>query len=102
MKDNSSRRKKIWKNYFDIVIIPPEEISRYSIGLSKKLRKHGTKWTLGKNSFIPHISLYHIAVKPTKLRAFVAEIQRTIETFSPGYLHTTVVEPNLLIFHKPE
>lgn len=95
-------KKQIWKNYFDIVILPPEEISNYCIGLSKKLRRYGTKWTLGKNSFIPHISLYHIAVKPKKFRPFVAEIQRTIENFSPGYLHTTVIEPNFLMFNKPE
>ncbi len=95
-------KKQIWKNYFDIVILPPEEISSYSIELSKKLRKYETKWTLGKNSFIPHISLHHIAVKPKKFGSFVAEIQRTIENFSPGYLRTIVIEPNLLMFDKPE
>ena len=95
-------KKQIWENYFDIVILPPEEISSYSIGLSKKLRKYGTKWTLGKNSFIPHISLYHIAVKPKKFKAFVAELQRTAENFSPGYLQTTVIEPNFFMFDKPE
>jgi len=95
-------KKQIWRNYFDIVILPPEEISSYSLGLSKKLRKYGTKWTLGKNSFIPHISLYHIAVKPKNFKAFVAELQRTTENFLPGYLHTTVIEPNLFMFDKPE
>jgi len=95
-------RKQIWKNYFDIVILPPEEISRHAIGLSKELSKYGTKWTLGRKSFVPHISLYHIAVKPRKFERFIDEIQRTIKNFSPGYLHTTVIEPNLLMFDKPE
>lgn len=95
-------KRQIWKNYFDIVILPSELISNYAIGLSKKLSKRGTKWVLGKNSFIPHVSLYHIAVKPKKFKAFVAEIRRTIKNFSPGYLHTTVIEPNLLMFDKPE
>ena len=94
-------KKQIWKNYFDIVILPPERISRYAIGLSKKLSRYETKWLLGNKSFIPHISLYHIAVKPKKYAAFVAEIQRTIKNFPLGYLRTTVIESNLLMFDKP-
>lgn len=94
--------KEIWKNYFDVVILPPEEISNYAIGLSKKLSQYGTKWILGKNSFIPHISLYHIAVKPKQFKPFIAELQGTIENFSPGYLRTTLIEPHLLMFDKPE
>lgn len=94
-------KKEIWKNYFDIVILPSEEISDYAIKLSRELAQYGTKWTLGKQSYIPHISLYHIAVKPKKFYAFVSEIQNTIRNFSPGYLKTTVTEPNLLMFDKP-
>ena len=95
-------KKQIWKNYFDIVILPPEEVSKYAIGLSKKLSKYGTKWALGKKSFIPHISLYHIAVKLKKYAAFATEIKRTVQNFSPGYLRITVIESNLLMFNKPK
>jgi hypothetical protein len=94
--------EQIWKNYFDIVILPPEDISSYSIELSKELSKYSTKWMLGRKSYIPHISLYHIAVKPKKFEAFAKEIQRTIDNFEPGYLHTTVIEPNFIIFDKPQ
>jgi len=94
-------KKKIWKNYFDIVILPSKEISDYAIKLSGELARYKTKWILGKESFIPHISLYHIAIKPKNFDAFVAEIRKTIKNFSPGYLKTTVIEPSLLIFDKP-
>ena len=95
-------KKRIWKNYFDVVILPPKAVSNYAISLSKKLSKYGTEWTLGKNSFIPHISLYHIAVKPKNFKAFITELKRIAKNFSPGYLRTTVIEPNLLMFDKPE
>lgn len=95
-------KKKIWKNYFDIVILPPEKVSEYAVTLSKKFARYGTKWTLGKKVFIPHISLYHIAVKPKKFGVFVREIKKTIQDFSPGYLKTTVVESNLLMFDNPK
>ncbi|MEK7644604.1 MAG: hypothetical protein AAB390_04865 [Patescibacteria group bacterium] len=95
-------KKLTWKNYFDIVILPPEEVSEYAIGLSKKLGRFETKWALGKRSFIPHISLYHIAVMPKNYATFIAEIERTVENFSSGYLRTTVIEPNLLMFDKPK
>lgn len=94
-------KKKIWKNYFDIVILPPREVADYAIRLSRKLSRYGTKWTLGKNSFIPHISLYHIAVRQEKFGAFVFEIQKAIKNTRPGYLTTTAIEPNSLIFDKP-
>lgn len=92
---------KIWKNYFDIVILPPREISDYARELSKGLARYGTKWKLGKKSFIPHISLYHIAVKPKSFDDFIVEIQHTMSNFSPGYVKTTVIKPHMLMFDKP-
>ena len=94
-------KKRIWKNYFDIVILPPKEISDYARTLSKRLARYGTKWKLGTKSFIPHISLYHVAVRPKNFGEFVSEIQKTIKNFSPGHLKTTTIEPNLLMFDKP-
>ena len=96
-------KKYIWKNYFDIVILPPKGVSDYARKLSKELsRRYETKWTLRKSSFIPHISLYHIAVKPKNFEAFISEIKRTIKVFKPGYLQTTMIEPGLLMFDKPD
>lgn len=94
-------KPKIWKNYFDVVILPPKEVSDYAMKLSRGLTQYGTKWTLGKKSFIPHISLYHIAVKPKKFGAFVSEIQNAVKGTQPGYLTTMAIEPNMIRFDKP-
>jgi 2'-5' RNA ligase len=95
-------KKMIWKNYYDVVILLPKEISDYAIKLSKERAKYGTRWILGRNSFIPHISLYHIAVKPKNFPAFITEIKNTVKGFLPGYLKTTVISENTLDFDKPE
>ncbi|MBI4085733.1 MAG: hypothetical protein HY433_00590 [Candidatus Liptonbacteria bacterium] len=95
-------KKQVWKNYFDIVILPPKEVSDYARKLSKEFSIYGTEWTLGENSFIPHISLYHIAVKPKNFDSFVSEVKRTIKEFKPGNLQTTIIEPTLLMFDKPK
>lgn len=94
-------KKQVWKNYFDVVILPPKEVSDHARKLSKGLARHGVKWTLGTRSFIPHISLYHIPVKPEKFDKFVSEVQKAVENFSPGYLKTMTVDKNLLMFDKP-
>lgn len=68
---------KIYKNYFDIVILPPEKIRSYSIGLSKQLYKQGSMLVLGKKNFLPHISLYHIPVKNKNFETFITELEKT-------------------------
>lgn len=72
---------KIWKNYFDVVILPSKEVSDYAIKLSRQLHKHGTPWALGKENFIPHISLYHIPVKPKDFNDFVSELEMIVRGF---------------------
>jgi hypothetical protein len=85
-----------------VVVLPPKEVSDYAIKLSKERSRYETKWILGRNSFIPHISLYHIAVRPKNFRTFVAKIKNTVKGFSPGYLKTTVINEDTLGFDKPE
>jgi 2'-5' RNA ligase len=77
---------KIYKNYFDIVILPTKEIRDYSITLSKQLHKHGSDWTLGRKSFLPHISLYHIPIKQGDFGDFIIGLERTIKGFRAGQL----------------
>ena len=95
-------KSKIYRNYFDIVILPPREVSDYAIALSRDLRRRGGKWALGKTRFIPHISLYHIPVKPENFAAFMAAPEQTVRAGRAGRLRTTGVESNLLMFDKPE
>jgi len=94
-------KKAIWQNYFDIVILPPTEVSEYARRLSQDLRQYGIPWTLGRQSFIPHISLYHVPVKPQDFGAFATELNTVTKHFTPGYLRTTIIEPNFLMFDKP-
>lgn len=77
---------KIHKNYFDIVILPTKEIRDYSIALSKQLHKHGSDWTLGRKSFLPHVSLYHILIRKDDFRDFIVELKKTIKGFRMGRL----------------
>ncbi len=97
-----SMRPEIWQNYFDVVILPPKNISDYARELSRELSQYGTKWKLGTKSFIPHVSLYHVPIRADHFEAFIGEIRRTIENFSPGYLRTIAVDSNLLLLDKPE
>src|SRR5262245_59901987 len=53
-----------WPNYFDVVILPSAAVRDHSIALSRKLQKYGAKFVLGRRRYLPHISLYHIPVKP--------------------------------------
>src|SRR5437016_5887410 len=91
----------IRQHYYDIAILPPGEVSRYSLSLSRCFRSHG-KWVLGKKHFIPHISLYHIPVKPENFASFVAAIAAVIKRSPSGQLQTTGIRSNLLMFDKPE
>ncbi len=80
------KKIKIWKNYYDVVILLPEEASDHAIRPSKQLHKYGTPWALGKKNFIPHISLYHIPVKPKNFDAFINELEAIIKGFKPRKL----------------
>jgi len=79
---------KIYKNYFDVVILPQKEVQDYAISLSKQLYKYGSKWALGKKSFLPHLTLYHIPVKPKNFDDFVAELEIAVKDFRTGDLKT--------------
>ncbi len=87
---------KIYKNYFDIVILPPKEIRDYAINLSKQLYKHNSKWVLGKESFLPHISLFHIPVESKNFDNFVSELEKIVKGFKAGKLKI-----NNLMLWKP-
>ncbi len=78
--------RKIHKNYFDIVILPTKEIGDYSIALSKRLHKYGSNSILGRKSFLPHISLYHISIKKRDFGNFIAEIEKITNDFKTGQL----------------
>jgi 2'-5' RNA ligase len=97
MKDSG-----LWQNYFDIVILPPPAIQDHAIALSKRLEPYGGKFVLGKNRFIPHISLYHIPVRPERFAAFSDAVRNVASTHPGGTLQLTSVDMPVLVTGKPE
>jgi hypothetical protein len=98
----SKTSARVWKNYFDVVILPPPDVRDYSIDLSARLQNYGGKFVLCKHRYIPHISLYHIPVRPEKFEAFSREIQKISGAFAGGELNLRSIELPLLMTDKPK
>ncbi|MBU0707491.1 hypothetical protein KKG41_03920 [Patescibacteria group bacterium] len=79
-------KPKIHKNYYDVVILPPPKIRDYLISLSQQLYKYDSKWILGKRSYLPHLSLYHIPVKLKAFPVFIEELKTLLKNTQPGNL----------------
>jgi hypothetical protein len=92
---------EVWKNYFDVVILPPPDIRDYAIELSKRLRKYGSKFVLGKRRYIPHISLYHIPVTPQNFQPFCDAVENVAANIAAGELRLKNVQLPLLMTEKP-
>jgi 2'-5' RNA ligase len=90
-----------WLGYYDVVILPPPPLRDYAIQLSRELRRSGGRWSLGKRSFLPHISLYHIPVAPPELGAFKRDVAHLAESAEWGALETTGFDMPLLMLDKP-
>ena len=85
--------KQDYKNYYDVVILPPKEVRDYCVSLSKDLYKeYKTNWPLGVSSFKPHLSLYHIKVKPKKVDVFLEDLEKIVKSQKPGKLKVTNFE----------
>jgi hypothetical protein len=97
MKDSS-----LWQNYFDIVLLPPLPVLEHAIALSKQLQQYGGKFVLGKRRFIPHISLYHLPVRPERFAAFSEAVRNVASTHAGGPLRLNSVDMPVLVTDKPE
>lgn len=92
----------IWKNYFDVVILPPRDVRAHAIALSKELRRYGGKFVLGERRYLPHISLYHIPVRPKRFEAFAQAVGRAASLRRGGTLRLRAVDMPVLMTTKPE
>src|SRR5690349_17023688 len=99
--DSTSGDIEIWKDYFDIVILPPPAVRDYAIALSKQLAEHGAKFVLGKRRYLPHISLYHIPVPPEHFNNFCGRVKSIVEDCDGGELTSTEMKIPLLLIDKP-
>jgi len=74
----------------------------YAIALSRQLRNYGSKFVLGNREYIPHISLYHIAVRQENFAAFREEAGRIWARLGGGRLKLRGIELPLLMTEKPK
>ncbi|MBI2426308.1 MAG: hypothetical protein HYV34_00515 [Candidatus Kerfeldbacteria bacterium] len=82
----------IHPQYYDIVISPSPEVMDYAIALSEKIFQYGAPWKLGRDHYIPHLSLYHIPVLPSLLENVSRELKLIAGAQEPQILHTTDIE----------
>lgn len=92
----------IWNNYFDVVILPPPAIRDHAITLSKELRTHGGEFALGRRRFLPHISLYHIPVRPRVFDAFLRTIREVAGKSTGGVVQLKSIDMPLLMTDRPQ
>jgi len=83
------------------VILPPAPVRDYAIALSRQLKKYGGKFVLGKRQYLPHLSLYHIAVRPENFEALTREVGDIQADLKKGELKLRGVEVPLLLTEKP-
>jgi hypothetical protein len=92
---------EIWKNYFDVVILPPPKVTNYAIGISAGLQQYGAEFVLGHENYIPHISLYHIPVSPSDFNDFSKAVSAIAEGHVGGELQLTRLEIPVVQTDKP-
>lgn len=95
------KNDEIWRNYFDVVILPPRNVRDHAIALSKKLEKHGGKFVLGNLRYIPHISLYHIPVRKNDFEEFREEVRKLSVSSKGGELKLSGIDMPLLMTSRP-
>ena len=96
------RSSVIWPRYYDVVILPPPPVRDLAIRLSQKFYKAGGEWKLGKISFIPHISIYHIPVLPKDFESFTRQLQQVVDSTTFGILETTGLDMPVITISRPE
>src|SRR5712671_3984014 len=92
----------LWPGYYDVVVLPPVPVRNHAIGLSRKLRRMGGQWQLGRRAFLPHISLYHIPVLEKDVEVFLVELQRIVDSAPWGELETTGLDMPVIQVSNPD
>ncbi|MBI2426305.1 MAG: hypothetical protein HYV34_00500 [Candidatus Kerfeldbacteria bacterium] len=64
-------KPKMYPNYYDVALIPPEDFQDEVIALSRMLYKYGARWKLGKRAYVPHVTLFHVPVRKTDMDEFL-------------------------------
>ena len=96
------RSSFIWPRYYDVVVLPPPSVRDFAIRLSQKLYKSGGTWKLGKISFLPHISIYHIPVQAKDFEPFTRRLQQVVDSTNWGKLETLGLDMPVVTVSRPE
>lgn len=83
---------RIYENYYDIIVLPPKKVQDKLIALSEKLTGGKGLWQLGEREYIPHLSLYHIPVKPTDFEQLAQKTRDVISRVSFGEIRCQKAE----------
>src|ERR1044072_8642591 len=90
-----------WPGYYDVVILPQGEVRDFALQVSRRLYRFGGRWRLGKRTFLPHISLYHIPVEKKDFESFVGELQKVVDSTEWGTLEITGFDMPVLVTTRP-
>jgi 2'-5' RNA ligase len=91
----------IWRNYFDVVILPPPDVWKHAIALSRQLRRLGGEFVLGNRQFLPHISLYHIPVSRKLFPKFSRAVREVAAATKGGGLRLMSIDMPVLMTDRP-
>ncbi len=76
---------RIYKNYYDVVILPPKEVWDYTVELGKKIRNLAdTYFVIDGKEYLPHITLYHIAVADKAFNNFLIKLESIVKGHKIG------------------
>ncbi len=77
----------------DIIVLPPANIRKNIAGLNKNLKENfAFKWTVDNKKLIPHISLFHINIKKSKLGEIMSKTSEVLKRVSPLEISFTAAD----------
>lgn len=79
---------------YDIVIIPPQEITEQAVALSQALAPLGTFFVLDGVTLHPHISLYHVPFEEEMLPSVIETLGTLATTIQPFVLKQETYYPD--------
>ncbi len=79
---------------YDVVVIPPSDIARQTVALSRALTPLGTFFTVDGTTLQPHISLYHVPLAESSLSTVVSTLGAVLRTTKPFPLEQETYYPD--------
>ncbi len=72
--------KTKFNNFYNVAILPPTDVWNYAVALGREIKKKADVYfVIDGKEYLPHITLYHIAVSDKDFFSFSAVIERIIE-----------------------